>query len=135
MYALTHNIMTMSLKDLHTLPRFVPIPQLDCHIITSSKDKTLGWMDSYSAYVVWVCLEAGNLLRRIVVQNAQLKVVPPPAPTPNPWLVAVVISIATFMQVLDTSIAKYPDPAPLGLQLHPGVKMKIEFRNGWLREL
>ena len=38
-------------------------------------------------------------------------------------------------QVLDTSIAKYPDPAPLGLQLHPGVKMKIEFRNGWLREL
>jgi Domain of Unknown Function (DUF1080) len=38
-------------------------------------------------------------------------------------------------QVLDTSIAKYPDAAPLGLQLHPGVKMKIEFRNGWVREL
>ena len=38
-------------------------------------------------------------------------------------------------QVLDTTIAKYPDAAPLGLQLHPGVKMKIEFRNGWVREL
>ena len=38
-------------------------------------------------------------------------------------------------QVLDTSIAKYPNPAPLGLQLHPGIKMKIQFRHGWLREL
>jgi hypothetical protein len=37
--------------------------------------------------------------------------------------------------VLETSIAKYPDAAPLGLQLHPGVKMKIEFRHGWIREL
>ncbi len=38
-------------------------------------------------------------------------------------------------QVLDTTITKYPDAAPLGLQLHPGVKMKIEFRNGWVKEL
>jgi len=37
--------------------------------------------------------------------------------------------------VLTTSIAQFPNPAPLGLQLHPGVKMKIQFRNGWLKEL
>ena len=34
-------------------------------------------MNRQTPNVVWVCLEAGNLLRRIVVQNAQLKVVRP----------------------------------------------------------
>lgn len=32
-------------------------------------------------------------------------------------------------QVLETSLAKYPDAAPLGVQIHGGLKMKIEYRN------
>jgi len=81
--ALTHDIMTMSLKHLDTLPGFVPVPQLNCHIITSGKNKALGWMDSYCAYIIWVGLKASNFLRSVVVQNPQLKVV---RPSNNPIL-------------------------------------------------
>jgi hypothetical protein len=38
-------------------------------------------------------------------------------------------------QVLDCSLAKYMGEAPIGLQLHAGPKMKIEFRNMNMREL
>lgn len=38
-------------------------------------------------------------------------------------------------QVLDTSIAKYPEAAPLGVQIHAGLKMKIEYQNIKAREL
>lgn len=38
-------------------------------------------------------------------------------------------------QVLETSLAKYPDAAPLGVQIHQGLKMKIEYRNMNAREL
>ena len=38
-------------------------------------------------------------------------------------------------QVLDTSIASYSYAAPIGLQVHSGLKMKIEFRNIKAREL
>lgn len=38
-------------------------------------------------------------------------------------------------QVLETSMAKYPDAAPLGVQIHQGLKMKIEYRNMMVREL
>lgn len=38
-------------------------------------------------------------------------------------------------QVLETSMAKYPDAAPLGVQIHQGLKMKIEYRNMMAREL
>lgn len=31
--------------------------------------------------------------------------------------------------------AKYPKAAPIGLQIHPGLKMKVEFRNVQLKEL
>jgi hypothetical protein len=30
---------------------------------------------------------------------------------------------------------KYPDPAPIGLQIHGGLKMKVEFRNVRVKEL
>jgi hypothetical protein len=32
-------------------------------------------------------------------------------------------------QVLDCTDPAFPDAAPIGLQVHPGVKMKVEFRN------
>jgi hypothetical protein len=65
----------MSFKDLYAFPALIPIPQLNCHIIASSKNETLGRMDSYCANVIGVCFKASNLLRSIVVQDAQLKVV------------------------------------------------------------
>jgi hypothetical protein len=37
--------------------------------------------------------------------------------------------------VLEMSLAKYPEAAPLGVQIHRGLKMKIEFRNMLVREL
>ena len=43
--ALTHDIMTMSLKHLDTLPGFVPVPQLNCHVITGGEDIGKGWVD------------------------------------------------------------------------------------------
>ena len=38
-------------------------------------------------------------------------------------------------QALDLNIAKYPQPGPIGLQLHFGAKNEIEFRNMNVREL
>jgi len=38
-------------------------------------------------------------------------------------------------QVSEYKTAKFPEAAPVGLQIHPGLKMKVEFRNIRLREL
>src|SRR3954466_13859549 len=35
---------------------------------------------------------------------------PPPAAATNPWLIAVVVALATFMEVLDTTIANVALP-------------------------
>jgi hypothetical protein len=37
--------------------------------------------------------------------------------------------------VLEYQSDKYPNPGPIGLQIHPGVKMKVEFRNMRIRDL
>ncbi len=38
-------------------------------------------------------------------------------------------------QVVQYTNPKYSQPAPIGLQIHPGLKMKVEYRNIRLREL
>jgi len=38
-------------------------------------------------------------------------------------------------QVIDFDISKYPEPGPIGLQLHNAARNKIEFRNMNVREL
>jgi len=37
--------------------------------------------------------------------------------------------------VTDYTTSKYPEAAPIGLQIHPGLKMKVEFRNIRLKVL
>jgi hypothetical protein len=39
------------------------------------------------------------------------------------------------IQVSEYTDAKYSGPGPIGLQIHPGLKMKVEFRNIRLKEL
>ncbi|MCX7872719.1 MAG: DUF1080 domain-containing protein [Verrucomicrobiae bacterium] len=39
------------------------------------------------------------------------------------------------IKVTEYTNPKYASPAPIGLQIHPGVKMKIEFRNIKIQEL
>ena len=34
----------------------------------------------------------------------------PPVPSANPWLIAVLVALATFMEVLDTTIANVAPP-------------------------
>ncbi len=65
----------MSLKDLHTLPSLLPIPQLNRHIIGGGEDEGLGGVHNDGADVVRVRLEGGDLLRGVVVVYAQLEVV------------------------------------------------------------
>jgi hypothetical protein len=67
--------MTMPLEDLHTLPRLLPVPQLNCHVITCSEAEGLSRMYSYGTNVVGVGLEAGDLFGGVVIDNPQLKVV------------------------------------------------------------
>ncbi len=38
-------------------------------------------------------------------------------------------------KVCEYTEPKYADPGPIGLQIHPGLKMKVEFRNLMLQEL
>jgi hypothetical protein len=65
----------MSLKDLDTFPTLVPIPKLDGHVIRAGQDKRLSGMDADGTNVIWVSLEAGNLLARIIVVYAKLEVI------------------------------------------------------------
>jgi Domain of Unknown Function (DUF1080) len=38
-------------------------------------------------------------------------------------------------KVVEYKDARFPNPYPIGLQIHPGLKMKVEFRNIRLKEL
>ena len=38
-------------------------------------------------------------------------------------------------KVTDYTDSRFPNPSPIGLQIHPGLKMKIEFRNILLKDL
>ena len=67
--------MAMSLEDLHTLPCFVPIPQLNCHIIRGGKNERLGGVNDNRANVVGMCFEGGDLLGGVVIVDSKLEVI------------------------------------------------------------
>ena len=54
---------------------------------------------------------------------------PPPAqsgnasPVKNPWLIAIAVMLATFMEVLDTSIAAVALPISLAASRRPTTKL------------
>lgn len=70
-----HNIMAVPFEDLHALPTFVPVPQLDCHVIAGGQHEGLGGVHDDCAYVVGVCFEGGDLLAGVVVVDAELEVI------------------------------------------------------------
>lgn len=70
-----HNIVAMALKRLHALPALIPIPQLDSHIITGGEDKRLCGMHDNRADIVRVGFERRDLLRGVVVEHTEMKVV------------------------------------------------------------
>lgn len=37
-----HHVVAVALEDLNTLPAFLPIPQLNCHVIACGEDERLG---------------------------------------------------------------------------------------------
>lgn len=65
----------MPFKRLHTIPTLLPIPQLNCHVITGGQNKRLGRVNDNSTDVVWVCLECRDLLGGVVVEYPQVEVV------------------------------------------------------------
>jgi hypothetical protein len=66
----THDIVTMTLKDLHTLPTLLPIPKLDGHVIGGSQDERLCGVNGDSSNVVGVRLEGGDLLGGVVIVDS-----------------------------------------------------------------
>ena len=67
--------MAMSFEHLNASPAFLPVPELDGHVIGSGQDKGLRRVDCNRANVVWVRLERGYLFGGIVVVDANLKVI------------------------------------------------------------
>lgn len=78
-----HHVMAVPFKHLHALPAFLPVPQLDCHVIGGSQDERLRRVDSDRSDIIGVRLELRNLLRRIIVVHSQLEVI---GPADNPVL-------------------------------------------------
>lgn len=66
----SHNIVAVSLEDLHALPALLPIPKLDRHVITGCQHEGLCWVYYDRANVVGVRLKGGNLLARVVVVDS-----------------------------------------------------------------
>jgi hypothetical protein len=82
----------MSLECSQTLPRLVKVPQFDGHIIAGRKHVGLSGVYSYTPYflpisllvrdvsnkhtVVGMRLEVRDFFRRVIVQHAQLEVLP-----------------------------------------------------------
>jgi hypothetical protein len=65
----------MSLESLHALPALIPIPQLDGHIITSSENKRLRGMHNDRTDIVGMSFKRRDLLRGVVVEDAEMEVV------------------------------------------------------------
>jgi hypothetical protein len=65
----------MPVEHLDTFPSLFPIPQLDCHIIAGGKAERLSRVYRNGTDIIRMSLEAGDLFRRIVIDDAQLKVV------------------------------------------------------------
>ena len=62
-------------SDLYALPTLLPIPSLDCHIITSGQDDACGGVDSETPDVIRMSLEGGYFLVGVVVEDAKLEIV------------------------------------------------------------
>lgn len=75
--------MAMTFIHLHTLPSFVPIPELDAHVIRGGQDEGLRGMDNNGTDIIGVCLERGYLFGSIVIVDANLEVI---GATDNPIL-------------------------------------------------
>jgi hypothetical protein len=67
--------MSVSLKGLNTLPSFVPVPQLDGHVIAGSEYEWLGGVNNDGADIVRMSFEGSNLLRSIIVEDPKMKVI------------------------------------------------------------
>ena len=63
--------------DLNTLPLLIPIPSLDCHIITPRQHNTRRWMHGKTPDIIRMGLKREDFFMRVVVEDAQLKVVRP----------------------------------------------------------
>lgn len=63
------------LAHLNAFPLFVPIPSFDSHVIASCEHDTRGWVHCKASYIVRVGLERVDLLVRVIIEDAQLKVV------------------------------------------------------------
>lgn len=70
-----HDIVDVSLKNLHALPCSIPIPQLDCHVIASGENERLCRVNNNGSDIVWVCFEGGGLLGCVVVVDSHLEVI------------------------------------------------------------
>lgn len=110
----TTYVMRVSLKGLLALPAHLPVPQLDCHIITGRQDERLRGMHAYRPDVVGVRLEARDLLRRVVVVDSELAV--------TNHLVSILIIWVGFLACRNTVWAQRRWPKPsLAIQRHSQV--------------
>ena len=67
--------MAMAFVHLHTFPSFVPIPELDAHVIGGGQDEGLRGMDNNGTDIVRVGFEGGYLFGGIVIIDANLEVI------------------------------------------------------------
>lgn len=67
--------MGMPLKDLYTLPAFLPVPKSNCHVIGGCENERLGGVDCNRSDIVWMSFKGGYLFGGIIVVNAKLEVI------------------------------------------------------------
>ena len=63
------------MTNLNALPALLPIPSLDCHVITSGQDNTCSRVNSEASDVVRMSLEGRHFLVGVVVEDAKLEIV------------------------------------------------------------
>lgn len=67
--------MTVTFVNLNTLPTFLPIPEFNRHVIGGCENKWLRGVNSDRSNIVRVSFERCDLLRCIVVVDAELEIV------------------------------------------------------------
>jgi len=65
----------MAFKDLCACPAFIPIPQLDQHVVRAGEEEREGGMDGYGADVVCMGFELFDFVHGVVVVDADCHVV------------------------------------------------------------
>ena len=71
----THCVMIMPLKNLHAFPFLFPVEHFDRYVVRGGQGKGLGKVDDEGPNVVGRGFERGDLSRRVVIVDAELKVV------------------------------------------------------------